>query len=294
MFGRRFLSATLLVAVLLIPAASKLRAASPADHPPADAQSNKEFQGQVAEIIQSYRKHDPAKGKQLIEQFRLPNAQDWFAAHLNSARSADLASRYDRLYMSFAESFELTVQDIVAAKGADLGAEVKTADEKPAEDSLFGGKRSGVVTINPVDLFFCMFQITVKKAPNVSWGSTFVQQDGVFRFIGFGGWPFWVWQDHTEGGAVKASHFGTPPILISKADPVYPLQARATKIQGTVVLRVRIDKEGRVNKVEVISGDPKLTQAAVDAVRQWRYKPATLGGAVIVMEETTNVVFQLH
>jgi TonB family protein len=264
------------------------------DHRGVDAQSSKEFQAQVDAIIQAYRKHDTAKGHQLIEQFRLPNAQDWFAAHLNPARSEEFASRYDRLYENFAGSFELTVEDIAAAKGADLGAVVKPADEKPAEDLLFGGKRSGVVTTNPVELFFCMFQITVKKTRNVGWGSTFVQQNGAFRFVGNGGWPFWVWQDHTEGGGGKASHFGTPPVLISRVEPIYPVQARAEKIQGTVVLRILINKEGRVEKAEVISGDPSLTQAAVDAVRQWRYKPATIGGAVAAIDGTANVVFRLR
>ena len=238
-------------------------------------QSSKEFQSQIAAILQAYRKHDAAKGRQLIEQFRLPNARDWFAAHLNPARSAEFAGRYDRLYENFAGSFELTVEDIIAAKGADLGATVKTADEKPAEDLLFVGKRSGVVTTTPVDLFFCMFQITVKKTPNVSWGSTFVEQDGAFRFIGNGAWPFWVWQDHAEGGGGIASHFGTPPILISRVEPVYPLLAKVEKVQGTVVLHILINKEGRVERIEVMSGDPQaeFKPRSKRLPRQWRYKP---------------------
>jgi TonB family protein len=265
------------------------------DHPSADAKYNDVFQAQVAAIVQAYRKHDTTKGRQLIEQFRLPNARDWFAAHLNPARSEELSSRYDRLYENFAASFELTVQDIVAAKGADLGTVVKSADEKPREeDALPGGKRSGVMTTNPVELFFCMFQITVKKTPNVSWGSTFVEQDGAFRYMGNGGWPFWVWQDHPDGGLAKTSHFGTPPTLISRVEPVYPVQARAEKIQGTVVLHILISKEGRVEKAEAVSGDPKLIPAAVDAVRQWRYKPATIGGTVIAIDGNASVVFALR
>jgi TonB family protein len=128
----------------------------------------------------------------------------------------------------------------------------------------------------------------------VSWGNAFVEEDGAFRFIGNGGWPFWVWQDHTEGSGGKASHFGTPPILISRVEPVYPLLAKVEKVQGTVVLHILINKEGRVERIEVMSGDPKLVQAAVEAVRQWRYKPATIGGAVIAIDQNTNVVFQLH
>jgi TonB family protein len=151
-----------------------------------------------------------------------------------------------------------------------------------------------VVTTNPVDLFFCSFQITIKKAPATSWGSTFVEQDGAFRFIGFGGWPFWAWQDHTEGGAVVASHFLIPFVLKSRVDPIYPLEAKANRIQGTVVLRIRVDKEGRVEKAEVMTGDPLLSQAALDAVRQWRYKPAMHSGVPVDLDGTAHVVFQLN
>src|SRR5580704_17408730 len=140
MVGWRFV----LIGVLSAAIASLASAAAPnmsaGDHRSAAAQSNREFQAQVTAIIQSYRKHDTAKGRQLIDQFRLANAKEWFAAHLNPARSEEFASRYDRLYANFADSFELTVKDIVADKGTELGTKVESADERPAEDLLFGGK----------------------------------------------------------------------------------------------------------------------------------------------------------
>ena len=245
-------------------------------------------------LFESYRKHETAKGRQLIEEFRLPKEQDWFAAHLNPARSEEFASRYDRLFTNFVDAFEHTVEDLVAEKGADLGTEVKSADEKPTEDLQFGGKRSGVVTTNPAGLFFCMFHVTIKKAPTTSWGSTFIQEDGAFRFVGFGGWPFWVWQDRTEGGAPKDGYFFIPFVLKYRVDPIYPREARASRIQGTVVLHIRVDKEGRVEKAEVLSGDPLLSQAALDAVRQWRYKPAVRSGVAVAHDGTAHVVFQLN
>ena len=295
MVGWRFVLTGALAAVMVFSAIAAAPGGSRAnDQDAADAHADKDFQSQVSAIIQAYRKHDTTKGRQLIEQFRLPNAHDWFAAHLNPARREEFASRYDRLYENFEESFERTVEDIAAAKGADLGARLKTADESPTEDLLFGGKRSGVVTVNPVNLFFCIFQITIKKTPTTSWGSTFVQQDGAFRFIGNGGWPFWVWQDHTEGGEPKDGFFIIPAELKYRVDPVYPPEAKANKIQGTVLLHVRIDKEGRVEKAEVVNGHPLLSQAALDAVRQWRYKPAMRRGAAIDKDETVHVVFQLN
>jgi TonB family protein len=294
MVGFRFFCAVVLVAMIAIPSTAKSRGTfRDARDAPADAQSNQEFRAQVAAIVQSYRKGDTTGGRQLIEQFRLPNAKDWLSEHLNPADSAKLVSRYDRVYGSFAESFERTVEDIVAARGAELGTEVELGyGESPAGD--FIGKRTGVVSTKPVSLFFCTFQITIKNSPGWSWGETYVHQDGAFRFLGLGGWPFWVWQDGTDERASKASHFGTPAVLISRVDPDYPLQAKALKIEGVVVVRIRIDKDGRVEKAEVISGDPHLSQAALDAVRHWRYKPATTGGIAVGIDGRADVVFSLH
>jgi len=293
----RFFSVAVLMSVIAIPATAKSPDGFRAAHDlPADAQSSEEFRAQVTAIVQSYREGDTTTGRQLIEQFRLPHTQDWFSEHLGSEQSADFASRYDRLYANFAESFEHTVEAIVATRGAELGTHLDIGGgETPISVLRPGAKLSGVVSTKPVSLFFCQFQITIKKTPGTSWGETYIHQDGAFRFLGFGGWPFWVWQNGTEGGASKAGHFGTTPILISRVDPVYPLEARAKKIEGVVVLRIRIDKDGRVKKAEVVSGDPLLSQAALDAVRQWRYKPGTLGGVTLnEVEGTANVNFSLH
>jgi TonB family protein len=294
MLGFRFFCMVVLVSMAVCPSTAKSRSSfRDKEDTRAHAQSNEEFRAQVAAIIQSYRKGDTTGGRQLIEQFRLPNAKDWFSEHLNPADSVELANRYDRLYTNFAESFERTVEDIVANRGAELVTEVRLGKgETPDGDSI--GKRSGVVSTKAVSLLFCGFEITIKKKPAGSWGDTCVHQDGAFRFLGFGGWPFWVWQSGTEGRRPSASYFGTPAILISRVGPDYPLQAKALKIEGVVVVHIYIDKDGRVEKAEVLSGDPQLSQAALDAVRHWRYKPATIGGTAVGIDGTADVVFTLH
>jgi TonB family protein len=261
----------------------------------ADAQSSEEFSARVAAIIQSYREGDTAKGRQLIEQFRLPHAQDWFSEHLGSEQSADFANRYDRLYANFAESFEHTVEAIVAKRDAELVTKLENGNgETPAKVLRPGAKLSGVVSIESASLLYGNFQIKVQRKDTSSWADTFVREDGAFRFLGFGGWPFWVWQDGTEGAAPKTGFFSTPPILISRVNPVYPPEARSKQVEGVVVVRVLVDKGGFVKNAEILKGDPLLTQAAIDAVRQWRYKPATLGGAPSDSEARVDVNFSLH
>ena len=75
--------------------------------------------------------------------------------------------------------------------------------------------------------------------------------------------------------------------------PQYPAIAKAARIQGTVVLQATISKAGAITNLRVVSGPPMLQQAALDAVRSWRYKPYLLNGDPVEVETTVNVVFNL-
>lgn len=82
-------------------------------------------------------------------------------------------------------------------------------------------------------------------------------------------------------------------LLLSKVNPIYPTEARQQNIQGLVVLHVIIDKEGNVDKIGLISGDPLLAPAAIDAVKQWQYRPYLLNGSPIMVDTQVQVNFTL-
>ena len=90
-----------------------------------------------------------------------------------------------------------------------------------------------------------------------------------------------------QGGSVTAAS------LISQTKPAYPPLARQARIQGVVVLHAIIDKEGKVSQMEVISGHPLLVQSALDAVKQWRYKPTQLNGEPAEVDTTIQVTFTM-
>ena len=79
----------------------------------------------------------------------------------------------------------------------------------------------------------------------------------------------------------------------SGVNPVYPPEAKAAGIQGSVVLHAIISKEGTIDELTVVSGPEELTGSAVDAVRQWTYKPYLLNGEPTAVETTITVNFQL-
>jgi TonB family protein len=82
--------------------------------------------------------------------------------------------------------------------------------------------------------------------------------------------------------------------LLTKAVPIYPPEAKKAKIQGKVVLSVVISKNGNVEYVRVLSGPQELQQSAIDAVRQWTYRPYLLNGDAVEVKTTINVIYNLN
>jgi protein TonB len=82
--------------------------------------------------------------------------------------------------------------------------------------------------------------------------------------------------------------------LIYKSLPQYPVIAKTVGQQGTVVLQATISKSGTIENLQVISGPQMLQQAAIDAVRTWRYRPYLLNDQAVEVETTVNVIFKLE
>ena len=83
-------------------------------------------------------------------------------------------------------------------------------------------------------------------------------------------------------------------MILQKTLPTYPSIAKAAGVQGTVVLAATISKNGTIENLRVVSGQPLLQQAALDAVKTWRYKPYLLDGQPVEVETSINVVFTMQ
>jgi protein TonB len=82
-------------------------------------------------------------------------------------------------------------------------------------------------------------------------------------------------------------------LLVRKVQPTYPPLARQARIQGTVILQAQISKSGDIENLQLISGHPMLAPAAIEAVKQWKYKPYLLNGEPVEVETTVQVNFSL-
>jgi protein TonB len=92
---------------------------------------------------------------------------------------------------------------------------------------------------------------------------------------------------------VRVSQGVSQGLLTHKVDPQYPPLAKQAHIQGTVVLHAVIGKDGHVQGLQVVSGHPMLSGAAISAVKQWRYKPYMLNGQPVEIDTNITVNFTL-
>jgi protein TonB len=92
---------------------------------------------------------------------------------------------------------------------------------------------------------------------------------------------------------VRVSQGVSQGLLVHKVQPEYPPIARQARIQGVVVLQALIGKDGSIQNLHVVSGHPMLTNAALAAVKEWKYKPYFLNGEPVEVETTINVNFTL-
>jgi len=92
---------------------------------------------------------------------------------------------------------------------------------------------------------------------------------------------------------VRVSQGVSQGLLIRKIQPNYPPLARQARIQGQVLLQAQISKQGTIENLQLISGHPMLAPAAIEAVKQWRYKPYFLNGEPVEVETQITVIFSL-
>jgi protein TonB len=92
---------------------------------------------------------------------------------------------------------------------------------------------------------------------------------------------------------VRVSQGVTQGLLLRKIQPAYPPLARQARIQGSVLLQAEISKDGTIQNLRLISGHPMLAPAAIEAVKQWRYRPYILNGEPVEVETQITVNFTL-
>lgn len=179
---------------------------------------------------------------------------------------------------------------------APAGTEVKRRAASPRDSDMLGPKLREPQAIPRV-----IAHIEEDEAPPPTFPS---QGPGVYGSTGpgSGNSPLNIIVNLTPPTVVSRPSISTPlrvsqgvaqGFLVREVKPVYPPLARQARIQGAVILEAIIGKNGSIENLRLVSGHPMLAPAAIEAVRQWRYRPYTLNGQPVDVETQVTVNFVL-
>jgi periplasmic protein TonB len=164
---------------------------------------------------------------------------------------------------------------------ADSGDEAISVPEKKAPEGLTVKGNAVVVEEKPVP-------VDQTIAPPPLQGASAASDKTIAGLMGNTPLPM-----PKRAEILKVSQGITEGMLLTRVKPVYPPQAVQMHKQGTVLLSANINKNGSISDTKLIKGDPILAQAALAAVKQWKYKPYTLNGQPVDVQTQIAVNFKL-
>lgn len=234
--------------------------------------SDKFVQGMVDEMAPIYQRHFCAEEvEQLIAFYESPTGRKY------TAETPSIQREVGQAISAYTERMK---SDIVKSVQEEMSKRGVTFGQAPKAPIASGG--SGVSSRPP-------------GSPDVLGVPA---RPGVIAGIPLGT-PHSDLPPQAESGAqaplpINVSEGVSQGLLVHQVAPVYAALARQARIQGTVVLRALLNKDGSIRSLDLVSGHPMLVPSAMDAVKQWQYKPYYLNGEPVEVLTTINVNFQLQ
>jgi TonB family protein len=218
----------------------------------------------------------------LLKSTEIPNCDAWLHTMYDSDKADSWMSLCEAKSLGVnEESFMKILANLAKEDGQFITRKVND-NPQPGRGMEWGWLQA---IKKPLDIYFASWK--TPKEPEAEPIGCFMFIDGGFR-----------WESTVQFAKLKFSRSTVVPAkLVKKVDPVYPSEAAAQHISGTVRVYFVIGADGVVYNAHAISGeglsdDPSLRKAAEDAVRQWRYTPATIDGKAAESNAVTvNLVF---
>ncbi len=228
----------------------------------------------LLEFLRLAKTGDQAKLRTEIAAMEVPDYENWFVRVFGQEDGQKLGDKYEESLKASELHFEMLWIELAKQQG------------------LISVDRLRVPS-GTVDAYRANWKKTDDSAgPDSQSIGVFYFVDGKFRVDG-SRHDLRVLSTNKTGPATNKTGPAMVGKLINRIQPVYPPLARQTRIQGTVSVNVIVRKDGTVEVENAGAGHPLLIQAAVDAVRQWRYEPTTINGEPVDIETKIYVDFTL-
>ena len=238
----------------------------------------------VQDLYNAEESNDTKKSSEIYASLAIPNHAEWFRGTFGEQEGQRLDAKYSG---ALEHSLDILKKSVRMVIEKDQKIVVVRPFQKPEEAPNPLIKAVLTAMTNPATVYGAAMNSGPDDKAHTLLGD-FVYVDGGFRFLDFD-----VMRALSTAPALIRFGGNVPkPRLIKEVEPVYPKKARKNGVWGTVKLHILLAKDGSVRKVDLVSGDPLLVQAAMDAVKQWKYTPTLLNGQPIEMDAQVVVVFQ--
>lgn len=284
------ISSALAISLLCSSALLKAGPQEPNQTPPAPVPSLTTYQDPpdglkkfAGEIIGAMESKDSIRASALFSTLEIPDHGAWFVKMFGPAEGPRLDAKYAEMLPEEAGRIKGCFQHALAGGKTDVELGVVA----------FPSSGPGHAIVEAMVQPFLIFSVSGRnpKEKSSELIGYFVDAGDGFRSI-----------DESVFQALStASSLHIPPFhyvergkLIHQVAPIYPHEAKAKHIEGEVVLRGIIGKDGKLEGITPVGGEPLLIQSAVKAARQWEYQPTLFDGAPVDVNTTITVQFNLR
>lgn len=241
----------------------------------------------IQAIFAATKSGDTQKTSRYFSSLIIPDHTAWFLKMFGPAEGPRLDATYTELLPHVPDEIERQFESALKAGRTQV---VVSLLQKPVDPGVKLSRAIAIIDAMSMPAPLYSADTTGSKEEYALASGYLVYIDGGFRYI-----DSEVFQELSTapplrikmGGNVVASN------LLNKVNPAYPVEARQNRIQGSVRLHVIIGTDGLIKDVELIQGHPVFEKAAIDAIRQWRYRPVMLNGKPAEVDTTISVVFSL-
>jgi TonB family protein len=239
----------------------------------------------IGDIFSAMKSGETDVASSYFASLEIPDRVAWFTKEFGPVEGPRLEVKYQALLRQ--PSAAIRAHFEYALKGGRINVEVHvlrgTADAKSVMSRAILD-----AMVQPFPLYSAD-----GTSPTEQYAASigdFVYADGGFRFV-----DPQVFLALSKAPPLRIRVSGDVAVksLDHKVAPIYPNEARANRVQGTVVLHVVIGTDGSIKQIEPVSGDPVLVEAATVAVRQWKYKPTLLNAKSVEVDTIVKVDFHL-
>ncbi|HXX18774.1 MAG TPA: energy transducer TonB [Candidatus Acidoferrum sp.] len=273
------------------PASASGSAATSPVNIPSYPDSTKGLESFVKEMLKLEKEGNQQELELYEKSLALPDPDGWFKSVFGEELGAEMA----RVSAPMRADAELHTADMLATQVAEKRTDVEAVRFDDSCNSRATAIEYPFLLLRqrPEHLYDVRF---LSSSAGSLW-AYFTYVDGGFRFIGnMKKKELGVREAHPPTGSTQRIRLGgnvQAAKLVHQEQPVYPPEAKAAGIQGTVILHAIIAKDGSIRDLYLDEGQCWLAQSAMEAVRKWRYRPTKLNGEPVEVDTTIQVIYTL-